>query len=131
MEIFFDSRDMKSLIQSIEDAIEEGDNEILKNDLIDMFSDEQIEEIERRLDTSDFQDFIDEILDEWSGEEPIELVDLLAMRLGEIGVDLRYETEEEEEEEEGIEDLDEEEELDVGEDEEEEEYDEDEEEEED
>lgn len=108
MEIYFDSRDVRNLLQSIEDAIKEGDNETLKDDIIEMFSDDQIEEIERRLDTSDFQDFIEEILDEWSGEEPNELLDLLAMRLGEIGIELNYEIEEEEEEET---DFDEEEEI--------------------
>jgi len=127
MEIFFDARDMKSLLQSIDDAVEEGDNEALKNDVIEMFSDEQIEEIERRLDTADIQDFMDELLDEWSGEDPHELVDMLASRLGEIGVDLNYETQEEVEEVKADEDMEIEEEDEVGFGEEEEEEDEDEE----
>jgi hypothetical protein len=112
MEIRLDKRAVKTIRLSTADAIEEGDTETLREDIIDAFSDEQIEEIERRIDSADFYDFISEILDEWSGEDADELFELIEAQLADAGVDLKYhspEAEEEEEEDDEDEDEDEEE----------------------
>ena len=89
---------------SVADAIEEGDTETLREDLIEAFSDEDIEEIERRIDSGDFYDFISEILDEWSCEDAEELFELLEAQLAEVDVDLKYSAPDEEEAEEEEED---------------------------
>ena len=103
MEIFLDKRAVKQIRVSAQDAIDEGDTDTLREDIIEAFSDEQIEEIERRVDSVDFNDFIAEILDEWSGDEVDELFELIEGHLSEAGIDVKYpgsEGKEDEEEEE-------------------------------
>jgi DNA-binding transcriptional regulator GbsR (MarR family) len=78
---------------------------------MEAFTEEQIEEIERRIDSGDFYDFLSEMLDEWSGEDVDELFEILESALVDVGIDLKYAraTAEEEEEEEEVEADDEEE----------------------
>ena len=66
------------------------------------FTEEQIEEVERRIDSGDFYDFLSEMLDEWGGEDVDELFELLESALVDVGIDVKYAraTDEEEEEEE-------------------------------
>jgi hypothetical protein len=115
MEIYLDKRAVKTIRLSAADAIEEGDTETLKDDIIESFPEDQIEALERLLGGTDFPDLIGEILDEWSGDDVDELFELLETQLGDLGIDLKLfsadeEEEEEEEEEEDFEDDDEEEE---------------------
>jgi hypothetical protein len=90
MEIVLDKRALRQIRQSALDAIEEGDTETLREDVLDVFSDEQVEEIERRIDT-DFYDFLGDALDEWGGEEVDELFDLLESHLADVGIELKFE----------------------------------------
>ncbi len=90
MEIFLDKRAVKQIRVSAQDAIDEGDTDTLREDIIEAFSDEQVEEIERRVDSVDFNDFIAEILDEWSGDEVDELFELIEGHLSEAGIDVKY-----------------------------------------
>lgn len=99
MEIVLDKRTLKVIRQSAADAMEEGDSETLREDILDAFSDEQVEEIERRIDT-DYYDFLGEMLDEWGGEEIDELFDLLESHLADVGVELKFEGAEEDDDEE-------------------------------
>ena len=123
MEIFLDKRAVKQIKVSAQDAIDEGDTDTLREDVIEAFNDEQIEEIERRVDSVDFNDFIAEILDVWGGDDVDELLELLATHLAEAGIDVKYagaagaaeeDDDEEEEEEEDDDDAEEEEEEEVG-----------------
>ncbi|MEZ4409815.1 MAG: hypothetical protein R3A52_25580 [Polyangiales bacterium] len=91
MEILLDKRAVKQIRLSAQDAIEEGDTETLRDDIIDAFSEDQVEEIERRIDT-DFYDFLGDTLEEWSGEDVDELFDLLESQLADVGVEVKYET---------------------------------------
>jgi len=111
MEIFLNKRAMVRVRLSVADAIDDGEIDALREDLVSVFSDDDIEEIERRIDSGDFYDFLTEILDEWSGEDLDELMELLGTQLADADVDLKYtapekddeveaEVEEEEEEEE-------------------------------
>jgi hypothetical protein len=123
MEIFLDKRAVKQIRLSAQDAIEEGDIETLREDILEAFTEEQVEEIERRIDSGDFFEFLTDLLDEWSGDDTDELLELLDTQLGDAGVDLKFERrggaapgeeEEEEAEEEAtdFEDEDEDEDLD-------------------
>jgi hypothetical protein len=121
MEIYLDKRAVRVIRLSAQDAIEEGDIETLREDILEAFTEEQVEEIERRLDNGDFFEFLTDLLDEWSGDDADELLELLDTQLGDVGVDLKFEkrtaAEAEEEEEEGTdfeedEDFDEDEDLD-------------------
>ncbi len=99
MEIFLDKRAVRQIRLSAADAIEEGDTESLREDILEAFSEEQVEEIERRLDNADFFEFLSEVLDDWNGDDADELFELLETQLAEIGVDLKYEAREADEEE--------------------------------
>ena len=115
MEILLDKRAVRQIRQSATDAIEDGDTETLREDVMDAFSEEQIEEIERRIDGGDFYDFIGDTLEEWDGDDVDELFELLESHLSDVGIEVKYdppETAEEPEEEE--EDEEEEEEGDFG-----------------
>jgi hypothetical protein len=115
MEIVLDKRAVRQIRLSAQDAIEEGDTETLREDILEAFTEEQVEEIERRLDSGDFYEFLTEMLDEWSGDDVDELFELLDAQLGDIGVDVKFEkkpaaaaAEEEEEEEENVDEFDDE-----------------------
>lgn len=90
MEILLDKRAVKQIRLSAQDAVEEGDTETLRDDILDTFSEDQVEEIERRIDT-DFYDFLGDTLEEWSGEDIDELFDLLESHLADVGVEVKYE----------------------------------------
>jgi len=91
MEIFLDKRAVKQIRLSAQDAIEEGDTETLREDILEAFTEEQVEEIERRLDSGDFFEFLTDMLDEWSGDDVDELFELIDAQLGDVGVDVKFE----------------------------------------
>ena len=110
MEILLDKRAVRQIRQSATDAIEDGDTETLREDVMDAFSEEQIEEIERRIDGGDFYDFIGDALEEWDGDDVDELFELLESHLSDVGIEVKYDApeaaEEPEEEEEDSDDED-------------------------
>ena len=118
MEIFLDKRTVRQIRLSASDAIEDGEFETLREDLIDLFNDEETEEIERRTDSGDIYSFINEILEEWDNEDIEELFELLESQLSDADVELKYASPELDDEEE--EDDDDDEPLDLDEEEEEE-----------
>jgi hypothetical protein len=91
MEIFLDKRAVRQIRLSAQDAVEEGDIETLREDILEAFTEEQVEEIERRLDNGDFFEFLTDLLDEWSGDDADELFELIDTQLGDVGVDLKFE----------------------------------------
>jgi hypothetical protein len=99
MEIHLDKRAVRQIRLSAADAIEEGDTEALREDVLEAFSEEQVEEIERRLDSGDFFEFLTDVLDEWGGDDVDELFELLETQLGDVGVDLKYEPRDDDDEE--------------------------------
>jgi hypothetical protein len=69
MEIVLDKRAVRQIHLAAQEAIEEGDIESLRESIMNQFTDDQIEEIERRLESGDFYEFLSDCLMEWSGEE--------------------------------------------------------------
>ena len=104
MDIYLDRRAVRQIRLSAQEAIEQGDTEALREDILEAFDEEQVEEIERRLDSADLFEFLTDVLDEWSGDDMEELFELLDTQLSEIGIDLKMDGKEEEEDDE--EDLD-------------------------
>jgi len=104
MDIYLDRRAVRQVRLSAQEAIEQGDTEALREDILDAFDEEQVEEIERRLDSADFFEVLTDILDEWSGDDVDELFELLDAQLSEVGIDLKFDGKEEDEEEEEEED---------------------------
>ena len=91
MEILLDKRAVRQIRLSAQDAIEEGDIETLREDILEAFTEEQVEEIERRLDSGDFFEFLTDMLYEWSGDDADELFELIDTQLGDVGVDVKFE----------------------------------------
>ena len=91
MEVYLDSRAVRQIRVSAQEAMEEDDTESLREDILEAFTEEQVEEIERRLDSGDLFEFLTDVLDEWSGEDIEELFELLETQLGEYGIDLKTE----------------------------------------
>ncbi len=98
MEIFLEKRAVRQIRLSAADAVEEGDTESLREDILEAFSEEQVEEIERRLSNGDFFEFLSDILDDWNGDDADELFEMLETQLADIGIDLKHENREEDEE---------------------------------
>jgi hypothetical protein len=99
MEIYLDRRAIRQIRLAAQEAIEEDDTESLREDVMEAFTEEQVEEIERRLDNGDLYEFLTDVLDEWGGEDVDELLELLETQLGEVGIDLKTDTKNEEGEE--------------------------------
>jgi hypothetical protein len=112
MEIYLDKRAVRQIRLSAQEAIEEDDTESLREDILEAFTEDQVEEIERRLDSGDFFEFLTDVIDEWSGDDVDELLELLETQLGEVSIDLKTEAKaeagEEEEEEDDVEEDDDE-----------------------
>jgi hypothetical protein len=89
MELYLDKRAVRQIRVAAQEAIEEGDIETSREDILDAFTEDQIDEIERRLDHGDMFEFLTDILDEWSGEDADELFELLEAQLGEVGIQLK------------------------------------------
>jgi hypothetical protein len=99
MEIYLDRRAIRQIRLAAQEAIEEDDTESLREDIMEAFTEEQVEEIERRLDNGDLYEFLTDVLDEWGGDDVDELLELLETQLGEVGIDLKTDTKVEEGEE--------------------------------
>lgn len=91
MEIYLDRRATRAIRIAAQEAIEEGDLDPLREDILEAFGEEQVEEIERRLDSADFYEHLSDVLDEWGGDDPDELFELLETQLSEVGLDLKFE----------------------------------------
>src|SRR6185436_935657 len=90
MEIVLGKSAVRQIRLSAQDAIEEGDTETLREDILEAFTEEQVEEIERRLDNGDFYEFLTDMLDEWSGDDVEELFELIDAQLSDVGVDIKF-----------------------------------------
>jgi hypothetical protein len=99
MELYLDRRAVRQIRLAAQEAIEEGDTESLREDVLEAFTEEQVEEIERRLDSADFYEFLTDVLDEWGGDDTDELFELLETQLGEVGIDLKTDTKTDDDEE--------------------------------
>jgi hypothetical protein len=108
MEIYLDRRATRQIRVAAQEAVEEGDLDSLRDEIIEAFGEDQVEEIERRLDSADFYEHLGDVLDEWSGDDTDELMELLETQLSELGLDLKLEVKDTEEDEEEDEDEDDE-----------------------
>jgi len=89
MEIYLDRRAIRQIRLAAQESIEEGDTDSLREEVLEAFSEEQVEEIERRLDSGDFFEFLTDVLDEWGGDDADELLELLETQLAEAGIDVK------------------------------------------
>src|SRR5262245_53080709 len=89
MEIYLDRRAIRQIRLAAQESIEEGDTESLREEVLEAFSEEQVEEIERRLDSGDFFEFLTDVLDEWGGDDADELIELIETQLAEAGIDVK------------------------------------------
>lgn len=85
----------------------------LREDIMEAFRDDDIEEIERRIDSGEFYEFVSDVLEEWAGDEVDDLFEILEQALTDVGIEVKYtdpefdeEDEEEEDEDEDEEEID-------------------------
>ncbi len=90
MEIYLRKRAIRLIRLSAHDAIEEGDTDTLREDIMESFKDDDIEEIERRIDSGEFYEFVSDILEEWAGDEVDDLFEILEQSLSDVGVEIKY-----------------------------------------
>ena len=100
MEIYLDKRSIRQIRIAAQEAIEEGDLEALRDEIMDAFTEDQVDDVERHLDAGDFHEFLSDVLDEWNQDDVDELVELLETQLAEAGVDLKFENKSEDDEDE-------------------------------
>ena len=107
MEIFLRKRAIRQIRLSAHDAVEEGDTDTLREDIMEAFKDDDIEEIERRIESGEFYEFVSDVLEEWAGDEVEELFELLEQLLSDVGVEVKYSDPEYDDEDEDEDDEDE------------------------
>lgn len=90
MEIYLDKRAVTQIRAATADTIEEGDIELLREDILDAFPDHEVETVEQMLGGADFTELLAEALEDWSGDDIDELLELLETALADHGVDLKY-----------------------------------------
>ncbi len=118
MEIYLGKRALRQIRLSVSDAIEEGDTDNLCDDIVRIFSSEDTDEIERRVDSGDIYDFVSEVIEEWSMEDAEELLELLEAHLTDADIELKYgRPEDADDEDDDDEDEEDEDDLDSGDDE--------------
>jgi len=88
-EIYLSRNRTKVLRLAIRDAIDEGTVDALGEQIMDAFTDEQVEAVEAHLDGQSLEDVIEEALEEWTGEDEYEFLNILETRFGESGIDLK------------------------------------------
>lgn len=91
MEIYLNTRAVRQIRIAAREAMEEGENEPLSEEILEVFDDDDIAAVEKLLEGLEFYGFISNMLDEWSGDDVDELFELLESQLGDIGVDLSTE----------------------------------------
>ncbi len=91
MEIYLDRRAVRQIRSAARDAIEDGANDALPEEIVDAFADRDVRIIEQRLDGGELFDFIATMLDDWGGDDVDELFELLESSFAEIGLDLSSE----------------------------------------
>ena len=97
MDVHIEKRAVRQIRLSAADTIEEGDTEALREDILDVFADHQIDEIEQHLGGTELAELLTSVLEEWSGDDVDELMELLESTLSDYGVVLELEGTEDDE----------------------------------
>ena len=74
LDIFINTNRTLALKEAISDSIDSGQYGSLADDIRDCFTEEQVEQIEEMLDSGDFDEIIDNVLSDWSGDSMDELL---------------------------------------------------------
>ena len=69
MDVHIEKRAVRQIRLSAADTIEEGDTEALREDILHVFADHQIDEIEQHLGGIELADLLAGVLEEWSGDD--------------------------------------------------------------
>ncbi|MFO8071615.1 MAG: hypothetical protein R6V85_07040 [Polyangia bacterium] len=89
-EILIDARRTINLKQAVADAVENGEYEGLADDIRDCFEDDQISAIEGIFDTLSIDEAIDEILEEWAGDDSDELLEIIESYFADADIEVRF-----------------------------------------
>ncbi len=91
MEIYLGRRAVRQIQDAAREAIEDGNTEALREEITDAFSDEDVRVIEQQLPSEELYEFINTMLDDWSGDDVDEVLELMESQFAEIGIDLSTE----------------------------------------
>ncbi len=89
-EILIDARRTINLKQAVADAVENGEYEGLADDIRDCFEEDQIGAIEEIFDTLSIEEAIDEILEEWAGDDSDELLEIIESYFADADIEVRF-----------------------------------------
>ncbi|MBN2344191.1 MAG: hypothetical protein JXX29_18285 [Deltaproteobacteria bacterium] len=90
LDIFINSHRTLALKEAITDSIDNGQYGSLADDIRDCFTEEQVDQIEEMLDSGDFDEVIDNVLSDWSGDSQEELLEELKEVLGESNIEVSF-----------------------------------------
>jgi hypothetical protein len=90
LDIFINTHRTLALKEAISDSIDSGQYGSLADDIRDCFTEEQVEQVEEMLDSGDFDEIIDNVLSDWSGDSMDELLEELKELLAESSIELSF-----------------------------------------
>ena len=90
LDIFINTHRTLALKEAISDSIDSGQYGSLADDIRDCFTEEQVEQVEEMLDSGDFDEIIDNVLSDWSGDSMDELLEELKELLAESNIELSF-----------------------------------------
>ena len=91
MEIYLGRRAVRQIRAAAREAIEEGSTDALADEIVESFSEEDIQVLEELLGGIDMLAFIASMLDDWGGDDLDELFELLESTFAELNIDLSTE----------------------------------------
>ncbi|MBN2526161.1 MAG: hypothetical protein JXR76_07195 [Deltaproteobacteria bacterium] len=90
LDIIINTNRTLALKEAISDSIDNGQYGSLADDIRDCFTEEQIEQIEEMLDSGDFDEVIDNVLSDWSGDSMEELLEEFKEVMAESNIDISF-----------------------------------------
>jgi len=90
MEILLGKRAVRQIRLSALAAIEEGDTDTLREDIVEAFDDDDIDEIERRIDSGEFNEFLSDLIEDWTGNGVDEFFEMLELSLADVDIEIDY-----------------------------------------
>ncbi|MDJ0764461.1 MAG: hypothetical protein QNJ97_15905 [Myxococcota bacterium] len=90
LQIIVEARRTFNLRQAVIAAVEGGDYDSLYDDILDCFTDDQVEQMEEFLDSGDVGEAIDEIVTEWNAEDVDELFESIESYFADSNIEIQF-----------------------------------------
>jgi len=90
LEVFIDTKRSFNLKQAVIEAIENGEYESLRDDIRDCFTVDQVDDIEALLESDNIDEVIEEIIEEWLGDDYEDLQEAIRSFFAESTIDVQF-----------------------------------------